>query len=246
MEKSATDEPGKWVNRFLAECGPLETGAAVLALLAFVFVWRISLLASLGLAVGVYFGVAMLLPARSPDRFVIEARTKCEFEAGARVACIEQETVRMGMSAARLRLPVIIRTANSILADLNVRPQHLSEARFAFDALLDATVMALDRYQKFSRSGTVAAQRGRDVLENRIFPTIDRGFQQLLEKLLQDDLRALSVDAAVLEHLLELEGLSGEERVRDDAERNAGAQGREGTNQITGANPAGTGERSRK
>jgi hypothetical protein len=192
----------------------------------------------------------MLLPERAPDQFVIHGLTASELEhtlaeGRRRVARIEQEAERVTVSAARLRLPAIIRTANCILADFQERPRHLPEARFAFDALLDASVMSLDRYQKFSRSGAVVAQRGRDVLENRTFPTIDRGFQQLLEKLLQDDLRALSVDAAVLEHLLELEGLSEEGRVRDDAERNASAQGRGGTNQITGANPVGTSDRRR-
>jgi hypothetical protein len=198
------------------QLGLVEGVAAVLAFLAFVFVGQISFLVSLGLAVGVYFGVMMLLPARKPDQLVIDAVTASELqralaEGRARVARIQRETE----GAARLPLSTIVRTAESILADFEERPRHVSEARFAFDTLLDATMMSLDRYEKFSRLSGPAAQRGRDVLEGRVFPTIERGLQQLLEKLLQDDLRALNVDAAVLEQLLDLEGLSKEGRKRE-------------------------------
>jgi hypothetical protein len=86
-----------------------------------------------------------------------------------------------------------------------------------FDSLLDATVVALNRYEKFSRVSGPAAQRGREVLEHRAFPTIARGLQQLLEKLVQDDLRALNVDVVVLEQMLDLEGLSEAEPRRTEA-----------------------------
>ncbi len=188
---------------FLVQAGLVEGGAAVLAFLAFVFVGQMSFLVSVGLAAGVYFGVAMLLPERKAHRVVIYGLTASDLqdvlaEGNARVTRIKRDAERVPVSAARQRLTGILRTAKSILDDFQERPQHVSEARFAFDALLDATVMSLDRYDKFSRMGGVAAQRGREVLEGRVFPTIERGFQQLLEKLLQDDLRALNVDAAFL------------------------------------------------
>jgi len=234
---------------FLVQSGLAEGGAAALAFLAFMFVGQISFLVSVGLAAGVYFGVAMLLPARKANRVVIGGLTASELqdvlaEGRARVTRIERDVERVPVSAARQRLTGILRTAKSILADFQERPRHVSEARFAFDALLDATVMSLDRYEKFSRVSGLAAQRGREVLEGRVFPTIERGFQQLLEKLLQDDLRALNVDAAVLEQMLDLEGLSEDGRAREEgSERNAGAEGMEARKQIAGADPAGTREK---
>lgn len=226
--------PGSWpalgrLTDFLVQSGLIAGGAAVVALLAFVFVWQIFLPFSLALAVGVFFGVSMLLPARNPNRLVADGLTAAELEralteARASVAQIGRDAERVQTPAARARVHTIVETAESILADFKERPQHVPEARFAFDALLGATVMALDRYQKFSRVSGPVAQRGREVLEGRVFPTIVRGFQQLLEKLLRDDLRALNVDVAVLEHMLELEGLSEDERASEegsagDAER---------------------------
>ncbi len=236
---------------FLVQAGLVEGGAAVLAFLAFVFVGQMSFLVSVGLAAGVYFGVAMLLPARKAHRVVIDGLTASELqdvlaEGNARVTRIKRDAERVPVSAARQRLTGILRTAKSILDDFQERPQHVSEARFAFDALLDATVMSLDRYDKFSRMGGVAAQRGREVLEGRVFPTIERGFQQLLEKLLQDDLRALNVDAAGLEQLLNLEGLADywrDGRAREEGPgRPAGTEGMEASKQTAGADPAGTRE----
>ena len=53
-------------------------------------------------------------------------------------------------------------------------------------------------------------------MEHRAFPAITRGLQQLLEKLVQDDVRALNVDIVVLEQMLDLEGLSEAEPVHED------------------------------
>lgn len=203
------------VGDFLVESGLIAGTAAVIALLIFVFVWQIFLLISFALAVGVYFGVVMLLPARTPDRLVVDGLTASELdhvlaEGRVGVARIERDAERVPTPVARLRVHAIAVTANRILADFKERPRHVPEARFAFDALLNATVMALDRYQKFWRVSGPVAQRGREVLEDRVLPTIDRGFQQLLDKLLKDDLRALNVDVVVLEQMLDLEGLSEE------------------------------------
>jgi NAD-dependent oxidoreductase involved in siderophore biosynthesis len=77
--------------------------------------------------------------------------------------------------------------------------------------------MALRRHQKFSRLSGHSPQRVLAVLEGRVFPTIARGFAQLLEKLLQDDLRTLNVDVMVLEQMLELEGLLAEGAARQVA-----------------------------
>lgn len=203
------------VGDFVVESGLIAGSAAVIALLAFVFVWQIFLLISFALAVGVYFGVAMLLPARTPDRLVVDGLTASELdrvlaEGRVGVARIERDAEHVPTPAARLRVHAIAVTATRILADFEERPRNVAEARFAFDTLLNATVMALDRYQKFLRVSGAVAQRGREVLEDRVLPTIDRGFQQLLDKLLKDDLRALNVDVVVLEQMLDLEGLSEE------------------------------------
>jgi hypothetical protein len=176
---------------------------------------------SLVLAVGVYVGVSMLLSLPNRDRLSIDDAAASELqrilaEVGARVVHIEAETERIPAPVARTHVHTIARTATSILADLRERPRHVSGARFVFESLLDATVMALDRYQKFSRVSGPAAQRGREVLEHRVFPTIARGLQQLLEKLVQDDLRALNVDVVVLEQMLDLEGLSEAEPLREE------------------------------
>jgi len=209
------------VGNFVVESGLIAGGAAVIALLVFVFVGQIFLLISLALAVGVYFGVAMLLPARNPDKLVVDGLTASELErvlAEGRVGVgrIERDAERVPTPGTRLRVHAIAMTANRILADFSERPRHVPEARFAFDALLNATVMALDRYQKFWRVSGPVAQRGREVLEDRVFPTIARGFQQLLDKLLKDDLRALNVDVVVLEQMLDLEGLSDDGRAKQE------------------------------
>jgi len=120
------------------------------------------------------------------------------------------------MFAVRVRVDAIAATATRILADFQERPRHVPEARFVFDTLLNAMVMALDRYQKFSRVSGAVARHGRDVLEERVFPTIERGFQQLLGKLLQGDLQALNVDVEVLEQMLDLEGLAEGEPTRQE------------------------------
>jgi 5-bromo-4-chloroindolyl phosphate hydrolysis protein len=231
---------------FLVQSGLVEGGTAALAFLAFVFIGKVSFLVSLGLAVGVYFGVSMLLPARKPGRLVIDGLTGSELqgvlaEGRARMARIERDAGRIPVAVARQRLTGILRTAENILADFQERPRHISEARFAFDTLLDAAVMSLDRYERFSRSSGSIAQRGREVLEGRIFPTVERGLQQLLEKLLQDDLRALNVDAAVLEQLLNLEGLADDGREKQgESGRTGSAEGKEASKHTAGADPAGT------
>jgi hypothetical protein len=127
------------------------------------------------------------------------------------VVQIELHAEHAPTAAARLRVQAIAATATRILSDFKQRPRNVSEARFAFDTLLNATIMALERYLKFAQVSGGVAQRGREVLEERVFPTIERGFQQLLDKLLKDDLRALSVDVEVLEQMLDLEGLSEEQ-----------------------------------
>ena len=205
----------------LVQSGLVAGGAAAVALLAFVFVWQISLPLSLALAVGVFFGVSMLLPARDPNQLIADGLTDSELqralaEGRAGVAQIERDAERVRTPAARTHVQTIARTADGILADFKEHPEHVPDARFAFDALLNATVMALDRYEKFSRVSGPVAQRGREILEGRVFPTIAGGFQQLLQKLLRDDLRALNVDVVVLEQMLELEGLSEEGREREE------------------------------
>ena len=205
------------VGDFVVESGLIAGGVAVIALLAFVFALQIYLPLSLILAVGVYLGVAMLLPARNPDRLVVDGLSASELrfilaEGRASLARIERELqFLITPGRARERVTGIVQTAARVLADFEERPRHVAQARFAFDALMDATVMAMSRYRKFWQAGGFVAQRGREVLEERVFPTIDRGFQQLLDKLLTDDLRTLNVDVVVLEQMLDLEGLAADD-----------------------------------
>ena len=215
MKTPDASESAKRMADFVVESGLLAGGAAVIALLVFVFVWQISLLISLALALGVYFGVAMLLPAQNTNRRIVDGLTAIELEqelaeGKARLARIERDAQSLSRPAARASVQGIVATAASVLADFNERPRHVPEARFAFDSLMDATQMALSRHQKFSRLSGPVAQRVQTVLEGRVFPTLTSGFEQLLEKLLQDDLRALNVDVVVLEQMLELEGLAAD------------------------------------
>ena len=83
------------------------------------------------------------------------------------------------------------------------------------ESLLEAAVTALARYERFSRLNSPAAERGREVKERRAFPIIARSLEQLLEQLLQDDLRTLDIDLVLLDQMLYVEGLSEAEPLRD-------------------------------
>lgn len=191
--------------------------AAAVALLTFVAAWQIVLPVAAVLAVGVYVGVSLLLPApeqgppsldgsnsAEPQRVVAEGR--------ASVRQIRAGSLRLAASSARDRLLAIAGTGECILADFAECPRHVPEARFALQSLLAAAVTALDRQQRFERATGPAALRCREALEARVFPTIERGLQQLHSRLLQDDLRAVTVEVRTLDQLLELEGLTEEEQ----------------------------------
>lgn len=249
MKTPDTSDFAKRVGDFAVQSGLIAGGAAVIALLVFVFVWQIFLLISLALALGVYFGVSMLLPVQNPEQNIVDGLDACELaqelaDGKARVARIERDAERLSTPAARSSVQAIAATVENILEDFKERPRHIPDARFAFDALMDATVLALNRHQKFSRLTGAVAQRVPSVLEERVFPTITRGFQQLLEKLLQDDLRALNADVMVLEQMLELEGLAVDGSARgEELAGDAGAAGAEEAIQTGGADVSGTPEK---
>lgn len=201
--------------------GLIEGAAAAGALLWFAFVWRIFLPFSVALAIGVYFGVLLVLQRPTRSQLLVQQMAVAEVprvldEMAARVACIETRAEFTPAPFACAHLQVIARTARSILARLQERPRHVTGARFVFESLLDAASKASVRCEMFSGVNGPAAQRGREVLEHRAFPAITRGLQQLLEKLVQDDVRALNVDIVVLEQMLDLEGLSEAEPVHED------------------------------
>jgi hypothetical protein len=206
---------------FVLDSGLIEGAVAGCALLVFVFVWQIFPPFSLVLAIGVYFGVLLVLhrPSRGERlaEHIAALDVRCVLEGiEARVGCIERGAESIPAPIARLHLDSIVRTARSTLAHVRERPQRVLGVRFVFDSLLDAAVTAVGRYEKFSRVDGPAAQRGRELLERRAFPTIAHALQQLLEQVLQDDLRTLNVDLVVLEQMLDLEGLSEAEPVHED------------------------------
>lgn len=190
---------------------------AAVALLAFVAAWQIALPIAVMLAVGVYVGMSLLLPASaqglpSPDDADSAGPQRVVAEGRASVHQIRVGSQRVAASAARDRLLAIAGAGDCILADFAECPRHVPEAQFALQSLLAAAVTALDRQQKFERATGPAARRCMEVLEARVFPTIERGLQQLHSRLLQDDLRAVTVEVRTLDQLLDLEGLTEEEQ----------------------------------
>jgi hypothetical protein len=202
-------------GEFAVESGLAAGMAAVSGLLLLVLVWRISVPIGLGLAVGVYLGVMLLLPEQNADLPVVDGLDGSELQqvlaAGAdAVARLGQQAEHITTPTARMRVLAIGVTASRILGDFQEHPDHLSEARFAFEALMGAALAAVARYRKFDPVQGQVARRAKALLEDRVLPTVERGLQQLLDRLMNDDLRALNVDTEVLEQMLDLEGLSAD------------------------------------
>ena len=195
----------------------LTTGAsAAVALLVFVFVLDLPLTIGLVLAVGVYFAMALILPPWRSDCVVVDGLTDDEFEqflaaAHRVIGEIESSSEGAETPAVRDRGRAIARIATRILDACIERPQVTTDVRFPFDTLLSAALTALERHRRFAQAAGPAVRRGLSALEAQVFPRIGLGLQQLEERLLNDDMRALRVDLAVLEDLLSLEGLAAQD-----------------------------------
>jgi len=207
-------------GEFVLASGLIEGTVAGCALMVFVFVWQIFPPFSLVLAIGIYFGVLLLLHRPNSGPFPVNQTAASDVgcileEIEAQVARIEAGAERIPVAVTRAHVHAIARSASGVLADFRERPRHASGACFVCESLLEAAVTALARYERFSQLSSPAAERGREVLESRAFPIIARSLEQLLEQLLQDDLRTLDIDLVLLDQMLYVEGLSEAEPLRD-------------------------------
>ncbi len=100
--------------------------------------------------------------------------------------------------------------AAAIFAYVEERPEKLPEIRRFLNYYLPTTLRLLEAYQSFS----VQPVQGRRLDETRAqiedtMDTVVQAFSNLLDGLMQDDVRDVSADMAVMKSLMEQEGLTG-------------------------------------
>jgi 5-bromo-4-chloroindolyl phosphate hydrolysis protein len=187
--------------------------AAIVVLLAALFLLNLPVWLALPVAVVIY--VAVRLIWQDAPKEVLPGMSDADVRLSVKrgrdtVGRIQQSAAQIQKPAVKANVLKICSIANDILTDFQQDPKDVIHAPNFLDDMLNPLANVVDRYVRLAAHGSEAgADATLTKIETDLFPTVEKNFSGLYRQLVEDDVIDLDAASEGLKALTDLEGSGG-------------------------------------